>query len=418
MADKSVSGGARQGGPATARIRVVHVITRLIVGGAQENTIASVLGLRRQPGLEVDLISGPTAGPEGSLESEVAGLPGFTLLPSLIRPIHPWHDVKALLQLARLLLERVPRIVHTHSGKAGFLARVAARRARVPVIVHTIHGPSFGPFQSALANIPLTAAERVAGRLTTHFVCVADAMRDRYLAAGIGRPDQYSRIFSGFPLAPFLNAASDGARRQRLGLAADDLVIAKVARLFRLKGHDELLEAAPHILRRCPRARFLLVGDGPWRERLQAKATALGVAPRFLFVGLVPPSQIPDLLAEADLVVHLSRREGLPRVLPQAQAAGKPAVSYDCDGAAEVCRDGQTGFLVRPGDLPALVNRVLQLADNAELRHRLGAQGRSFVQREFPVEKMVDDLHALYLRLVRATAENAACSPTAPSDRA
>lgn len=400
MARQDAPGAAHE--PATARIRVVHVITRLIVGGAQENTIASVLGLRRKPGLEVDLVSGPTVGPEGSLEGEVSRLPGFRLLPCLVRPIHPWHDVLALAQLTRLFRERVPRIVHSHSGKAGVLARMAAHRAGVPVIVHTIHGPSFGPFQGPWANLPLAAAERYAGRLTTHFVCVANAMRDRYLDAGIGQPHQYTRIFSGFPLEPYLCAASDGTRRQQLGLDADDFVIAKVARLFRLKGHDDLLDAAPEILRCCPRARFLLVGDGPWRGRLEAKAAALGVAQRTLFVGLVPPSRIPGLLAEADLVVHLSRREGLPRVIPQALAAGKPVISYDCDGASEVCHDGQTGFLVRPGDIPALVSRILELAGDAALRHRLVAQGRSLVRREFPVEKMVDDLHALYLRLMAA----------------
>src|SRR5207249_1497570 len=125
-------------------MRVTHVITRLIVGGAQENTIASVLGLREKPGLEVDLISGPTRGPEGSLESSLQAARGATsilmLLPELVRPIHPWKDFLALRRLTKLFHERRPQIVHTHSGKAGVLGRLAARRAGVPIIVHTIHG--------------------------------------------------------------------------------------------------------------------------------------------------------------------------------------------------------------------------------------------------------------------------------------
>ncbi|MEK7707576.1 MAG: glycosyltransferase, partial [Verrucomicrobiota bacterium] len=167
-------------------MRVTHVITRLIAGGAQENTIATVLGLRQKPGVDVQLISGPTIGPEGSLESAFDSAPDLlTCLPELVRPVHPWKDFLALRRLTRIFRERRPDLVHTHSGKAGVLGRLAAQRAGVPVIVHTIHGPSFGPFQGALANFVFRAAERRAGRVTTHFAVVADAMRRQYLAAGI-----------------------------------------------------------------------------------------------------------------------------------------------------------------------------------------------------------------------------------------
>jgi len=129
-------------------MRVTHIITRLVVGGAQENTVASVLGLRQKPGVEVYLISGPTTGPEGSLESEFAGTPEiFTRVLELVRPIHPLKDWLALRRLEKILREQKPDLVHTHSGKAGILGRLAARRAGVPVILHHIHGPSFGPFQ-------------------------------------------------------------------------------------------------------------------------------------------------------------------------------------------------------------------------------------------------------------------------------
>ncbi len=382
-------------------MRVTHVITRLVVGGAQENTIASVLGLRARPGLEVRLISGPTTGPEGSLEPLVAGVPGlFTRLPSLVRPVRPWADLRAWRELTRTFRAQRPDLVHTHSGKAGILGRLAARRAGVPRIVHTVHGPSFGPFQGAAANALFTAAERRAGRVTDHFVVVADAMTRQYLAAGIGRPGQYTRIFSGFGLDPFLRAANDPARRRRLGLAEDDFVIGKVARLFALKGHDDLIAAAPAIVARVPRAKFLLVGDGAWRGRLGTEIARRGLTGRFLFTGLVPPAEIPALVGVMDVLVHLSLREGLPRALPQALAAGRPVVAYDCDGAGEVCRDGRTGFLLQPGDRAALAARVAELAGDPALRTRLGEAGRALVREHFTVERMVDDLHALYLRLL------------------
>lgn len=384
-------------------MRVTHVITRLIVGGAQENTVASVLGLRDKPGLEVDLISGPTSGPEGSLESSFEKIPGaLTVTPNLVRPVHPLKDCLALRDLTRLLRERQPDMVHTHSSKAGVLGRLAARRAGVPIIVHTIHGPSFGPFQGALANALFTSAERLAARCTTSFVVVAGAMKDQFLAAGIGRPDQFTRVFSGFPLEPFLQAHNDPALRQRLGLAPEDFVVGKIARLFKLKGHDDLIAAAPELVRRCPRMKFLIVGGGPWRERFEAGVRALGLQSHFVFTGLVPPAEIPSHVGIMDALVHLSYREGIPRALPQALAAARPVVAYDCDGAGEVCLENQTGFLIRPGDRQQLIERLLRLARESALRERLGRRGQQLVRDWFPVERMVDDLHALYLRLAAA----------------
>lgn len=384
-------------------MRVTHVITRLIVGGAQENTIASVLGLRERRDLTVDLITGPTAGREGSLANCFAHAPeALSVLPELVRPVHPWKDYRATQILARRFRAEKPALVHTHSGKAGIVGRLAAARAGVPVILHTIHGPSFGAFQGAFANFIFRAAERRAARVTTHFVTVADAMRDQYLAAGIGRPDQYTRVFSGFPLDPYLATTNDPARRARWGLAPEDLVVGKIARLFALKGHDDLFQIAPELVHRHPRLKFLLVGDGPWRHRFEQLARDSGLAGHFVFTGLVPPAEIPGLVGIMDVLVHLSLREGLPRALPQALAGGRPVVAYDCDGAREVCLDGQTGFLIPPGDRGALIRRLGELAADAALRGRLGAQGREFVRTRFPVERMVEDLYQLYWRLAGA----------------
>jgi len=381
-------------------MRITHVITRLIVGGAQENTIASVLGLRHKPGLEVNLVAGPSLGPEGSLESLLSDYPGLlTTLPQLVRPLHPWKDGLALRRLTGYFRAHLPDIVHTHSGKAGILGRLAAVRARVPIIIHTIHGPSFGPFQSPLANSLFRAAERYAGKVTTHFVVVSAAMMEQYLDAGVGHPAQYTKIFSGFPLEPFLTATNDLHFRATLGIAADDIVIGKIARLCELKGHDQLLAITPSLASSCPRVRLLLVGDGPWRDRLKTQVRTLGLERRVIFAGLVPPAEVPRLLGIMDVLVHLSLREGLPRALPQALAAGRPVVAYDADGAREVCLDNETGFLLGSGDLPGLRERLLRLARDPGLRDRLGRCGQHFVRQRFSAQQMVDDLHRLYLRL-------------------
>jgi glycosyltransferase involved in cell wall biosynthesis len=275
-------------------MRVTHVITRLIVGGAQENTLASVFGLNRKPGLEVDLISGASPGREGSMESEFAGAPQMlTVVPELVRPVHPWKDWLALRNLEKLFREWRPAIVHTHSGKAGVLGRLAASRAKIPIIIHTIHGPSFGDFQSAPANWLFRSAERRAARHTNQFVTVADAMTEQYLAAGIGTREQYVKILSGFSLEPFLSAVNSPQLRSRFGIAPDDIVLGKIARLFKLKGHDDLFDVAADLCRECPKIKFLLVGDGPWRGRFEQRAAGLGLKDRFVFTGLVPPAEVP-----------------------------------------------------------------------------------------------------------------------------
>ncbi|MBM3880227.1 MAG: glycosyltransferase family 4 protein [Verrucomicrobia bacterium] len=385
-------------------MRLTHIITRLIVGGAQENTLATVLGLRTRDDVEVSLLAGPTTGPEGSLEAQAAAAPGLlTIVPSLVRPVHPWRDARALLELTRQLRQWRPDLVHTHSGKAGVLGRWAAHRAGVRAIVHTIHGPSFGPWQSRLGNLIFRTAEARAARWTSHFVSVADAMTRQYLAAGIGRPEQYTRVLSGFDTQPYLAAKSDLALRQRLGLGPEHVVIGKLARLFRLKGHDDLLAVAPELVRRHPHARFLWVGDGPCRARFVKRVRRLGLANFVVLAGLVPPQEIPRYVGIMDLVVHLSRREGLPRALPQALAAARPVVAWDCDGAGEVCLDNETGFLLRPGDWAGLRERLSRLVEQPELRARLGRRGQALVRESFSVDRMVATLYALYRDLLERT---------------
>jgi glycosyltransferase involved in cell wall biosynthesis len=391
-------------------MRITHIITRLVVGGAQENTVATVAGLRRKPDIEVNLISGPTTGPEGSLESEVRKIfsvtatpaspkNNFIIVPELVRPVHPLKDFIALRKLEKILREQKPDIVHTHSGKAGILGRLAAKRAGVPIIVHHIHGPSFGNFQGVLANFVFTAAEKKAAKITDHFFCSADAMTKLYLAAGIGKPSMFTRIFSGFNLEPFLNVTNDPALRKQLGLEANHFVIGNVGRIFKLKGHADLVTAFAKVLPQMPHARLLFVGDGALRGEIENLVRALGIADKVTFTGLVPPGEVARHIGIMDCVAHLSYREALSRALPQALAAGKPVVAYDFDGADEVCLENKTGFVVRAGDTDAAAKRLLQLAGDSALREKFGRTGQIFVKENFSIGKMVDDQNNVYQKL-------------------
>jgi glycosyltransferase involved in cell wall biosynthesis len=323
------------------------------------------------------------------------------IIPELVRPIRPASDLKALRWLRGHYLKTRPDLVHTHSGKAGILGRTAAHLARVPVIVHTIHGPSFGPFQGPLPNLLYKVAEKAADRYTTHFISVAQAMTDQYLAAGIGTPAKYTRILSGFDLKPYVSGM-DKALRKSWGLDDSHLVIGKIARLFELKGHEDLFSIAAKLIAREPKVRFVFVGDGPWRPRFEAIVKSNGWSEYFRFTGLVRPADVAQFIGMMDVLVHLSLREGLPRVLPQALAAGKPIVSYDCDGAREVCLDGKTGYLIPPRNLDQLQGALLKLLDDAQLRERLGHEGQRMVRSLFSVETMVDQIYALYLKLLNS----------------
>jgi glycosyltransferase involved in cell wall biosynthesis len=347
-------------------------------------------------GYECDLVTGSQAGPEGSLD---AGMP-VIVLDELRREPNPWHDVRAYRALRRLFESNRYDIVHTHSGKAGFIGRLAAHHAGVPVIVHTIHGPSFYRYQNPIGNWIFRWAEQLAANWTTHFISVADAMTEQYQAAGI--TGKYVTIHSGMKMEAFLReskvSAAETPQPQRSG--ERDLVVGKVARLFRLKGHEYLFEAVPRIVAAVPNVKFLLVGDGIYRERYEQWAGRLGVRDRFIFTGLVRPDEIPAQMARMDVLVHLSLREGLPRTLPQALASGVPVVAFDVDGAREVCRDGETGCLVAAEDVGGVADAVIRLLRDRKLASKFGAQGRQLVCEEFSEELMVERIDKLYRDLI------------------
>jgi glycosyltransferase involved in cell wall biosynthesis len=212
---------------------------------------------------------------------------------------------------------------------------------------------------------------------------------------------KFTTIYSGLEIEPFLAAGQvrDKSRRA-LGFAPEELVIGTIARLSPLKGHEFLVRAAPSIVAAWPQARFLLVGDGPLRERITSQVAAAGLSDRFKFVGLVAPERIPALIAAMDVVVHVSLREGLARVLVQSLLVGRPVISYDVDGAREVVLDGETGFLLAPKSIDELVGAVGRLAADSELPARMGSTGRRLFADRFRHERMVDDLHRLYERLL------------------
>ena len=378
-------------------MHVVHYITRLIVGGAQENTLLTVEDQHHLFGDRVTLITGPGLGPEGSLEDRArnGGL-DLRIINASRRSIHPWRDCQTYRELVRLLKQIRPDVLHTHSSKAGIIGRVVAARLNLPC-VHTIHGASFHVGQSQFAYKMYEWLERRVAPMTDRFISVCDAMTEQYVEAGIAPRNQFTTVYSGFDVEPFLHPPRPPATvRAELGLKPDDVVIGKVARLFPLKGHEYLVRAAKSVIDRCPNVRFLLVGDGILRPQFEAELAASGIRDRFVFAGLVPPSQVPELIHAMDIVAHTSVWEGLARVLPQGLIAGKPVVSYDIDGAGEVVIPGETGFLLPPRSLNELSDALCELVNSPGLRHRLGETGRIRFTDQFRHQTMTRHIREVY----------------------
>jgi len=375
----------------------------MIVGGAQENTLFTLRG-HLEHGHETALITGPTDGPEGKL-LEQNPLPGLetVVIPDLCRNMSLLADWRAYRQLAEHFRAVPYDVVHTHSSKAGILGRVAARKAGVPVVVHTVHGQAFHRYEKPWKNRLYIAAETMAAKRSDRIFAVCQAMIDQCVEAGVAPASLYEVVYSGMELEPYLEATPDPALRASLGIPEGAPVVGKIARLFELKGYDHLLTAMPTIAAAVPEVRFLIVGDGLLRGWLEAEVAKLGLTEQVVFTGLVAPATIPQYTALMDVLVHLSLREGLPRTVIQALATAKPAVGFALDGTPEAILDGQTGIICPPEDAAAVAAATIRLLQDEPLRHRLGDAGRAHARAHWDWHLMVDQLEAAYSTLLAPT---------------
>jgi len=398
-------------------MKIVHIITRLILGGAQENTLISCK-LLAQRGHDVTLITGPAIGPEGELFEQTKNQKYKTIVvDKLRRPICPLYDPISYFQIKEHLKRIKPDIVHTHSAKAGILGRFAAYALKgkwggeLPAVVHTIHGLAFHPYQNKWLNKFYIAVEKSAARRTDFFISVADAMTAQATAARLAPPDRFVTAYSAIEEDAFLEPVPQEHRnrfREKYQIPEDAIVLITIARLFMLKGHDYIIESAKELSKRFDNAVWLFVGDGNLADHFKKLSSQLGLAERIKFTGLLPPGQIPLAIQSSDILVHCSLREGLARTLPQAMLCAKPTVSFDVDGAREVVNES-TGRLIEPPcsgrlrpdekNVERLTKACAELIEHKDLRDRLGKAGRESVKEKFAPEKMVDTIESVYKKL-------------------
>ncbi len=380
------------------RFPIARLITRLIIGGAQENAILSTERIGPEEGVfPTTLLCGSETGPEGSLweDARKRGVEPRPV-PDLIREVDPRRDWAAARWLRDRFEKHPYRIVHTHSSKAGILGRWAAQKAQIPRVVHTIHGWSFHEAQPAHVRRLYIHLERRAARWTDTLVAVSRRDIEKGLANGIGRPEQYRLIRSGVELQPFLAAGADRrAARAYAGLPQDVPVVGAVTRLSQQKAPLELVEVMSRVLTAEPTAWGLIVGDGPYRAEVRDRLRPF--ADRLILTGI--RRDVAPFMAALDVFLLTSHWEGLPRTLPQAMAARAPIVAYDVDGVREAVAHERTGLVVPPGDVESAAEATLALIRNPDRRLRMAAAGPEMAD-EFSAERMIGELQALYQGLI------------------
>jgi len=364
----------------------------LELGGAQQNTIYTIEHLEKTK-YEPILISG--AG--GILDQEVKNNPQIRcfFIPHLVRAISPLRDTLAFISLYRLLKSEKVDLVHTHSSKAGILGRWAAHFAKVPKIMHTYHGFGFNDYQKWWVRRLLIWLERITARVTDKLVAVSNENIKKGLTNGIGEEVQYAMVHSGIETKAFSEVSGDiDEKRREIGIDKNEPVIGMIACFKPQKAPLNFIRLAERVCSVYPQAKFVLVGDGELRPKIEKLIAKLNLKNRVVLTGW--RRDIPRIIHIFDVLVLTSLWEGLPRVFLEAWASGKPVVATDVDGARESIIDGKNGFLVEPDDLNRMAERVVWLIKNRDSAQKMGQEGRNTLYPSFDIDCMVKDIEKLY----------------------
>jgi len=375
-----------------SRVRVLHLITELVLGGAQDNTFLTVEGMNRER-FEVHLAGAPGGNWVGRAR---AAADRVFLIPSMRRGIYALQNSMALLEIVALLKRHRYHIVHTHSTNAGILGRLAAKLVGTPIIVHTVHGFPFNDLTfSPLVRRALVWLEHLSSRCCDRLIMVSELNKEQALDERIASADKMVTIHSGIDLARFQGQVDTEAKRRELGITSDWPVVGTVGRLSECNAPEVFAHAALRVLAERPNVHFVIAGDGPLRPCVEALISGV---PQIRLLGYRP--DIPQILPTFDVFVFPILWGRLGRALTEAMIAGLPVVASAVNGVPEIVRHGETGLLVPPDDPEAVARDVCYLLDNPDLAKRLGRNARALVVPEFSADLMVQRITTLYEELL------------------
>jgi glycosyltransferase involved in cell wall biosynthesis len=376
------------------RIRVAHIVTLSTpFGGAQRNTLLTLRGLLRD-GYEADLICGP-----GGLLIKEARAVGarVNVIADLGRPVNFFKDARILFELFRLCQSRKYDIVHTHSTKAGFLGRLAAWLAGVPVIIHTFHGYPFLMSEN-LKTRGYIALERAIASVTDSVICVGELLRQELCVWRMIPEQKLFTIYSGIDFSSYVPKHSPEKVKQDLGVETAWPLVGSIGHLVEAKAQHHLIETVALLRNKYPRIKLVLVGDGPLRSRLEQRILELGVVPNVSLLG--EREDIADLLSIFDIYAMSSRNEGVGRALTEAMYWGLPIATTLVNGIRELIQHEQTGLGVPAGDPKSLASAIDRLISDSDFAKTLGHNAQRKVRGLMDSEKMVTAITALYDRLI------------------
>lgn len=377
-------------------IRVMNIVARLNVGGPAIHATLITEHLH-PPKYESLLVAGTIGEGEGDM-AYYAEQHGVTpiFLPQLGRELHPLRDLKTLRALFRLMRRWKPDIVNTHTAKAGFVGRLAARLAGVPVVVHTFHGHVFHGYFSPLKTRLFILLEQLAARLANTIIVLTETQRDEIaLRYHIAPLSKFTVMSGGLDLTAFAAAPrKPGTFRQQWSIPPDAPLVTIVGRLVPVKNHVLFLQAAVKVRAQLPNARFAIVGDGELRADLEAQVKQLGLGDAVVFTGW--QREVIPIYSDSDVLVISSTNEGTPFSVIEALAAGCPVVSTAVGGVPDLLDHGNLGALVPPNNADALAAAVVQTLLQPPNTEQLRAQ----VVARYGIARLTHDLDALYTRLL------------------
>ncbi len=384
--------------PQMTKPKVIHVITMLELGGAQGNTLFTVSNLDRNK-FDVGLIAGP-----GGIQDEKAKkIPNLKLefVQGLVRPISPVEDLAGLIHLYLIFKREKPDIVHTHSSKAGISARIAAKLAGVPIIIHSIHGFGFNPYQKFFIRWLFIFLEKWIAKFTDILVAVSQNNIEEGLKLGIGHREQYVLIRSGVDIAKIKNASQSTDRaklRRDLNIPESAKIVLTIGPFKLQKDPMSFVEIAAKVKKEVQDVLFLWSGDGELRPKAEARIQELGVEKNIKILGW--RDDVPALLALCDVFILTSLWEGLPRAGVEALIVGKPVVAFSVDGVPEIVLDGKNGFVLKPGDREGFARRLTEILKDPSLHQKFSQHARQTIDASFDINGMVRSQEDLYDKLL------------------